>query len=86
MIDCESIYLCTTKDPQLAALLYDIVILQAKGLSARVNFNYTKRELLGILFTESLLEIKKRKKSQMWPEHVLADAGIDSKREINDVD
>ena len=64
MIDSEKIYLCTTEDPQLAALLYDIVIIQAKGLSARVNFNYTKRELLGILFTESLLEIKKRKCQQ----------------------
>ena len=59
MIDSEKVYLVSTDDPQQAALLYDIVVIQAKGLNAKVNFSYTKEELLGILFTQSLLEIKK---------------------------
>lgn len=61
MIETEKIYLCTTENPHLAALLYDIVIIQCKGKQAKVNFNYTKKELLAILFTESLIEVKKRK-------------------------
>lgn len=61
MIETEKIYLCTTENPHLAALIYDIVIIQCKGLTAKVNFNYSKKELLGILFTDSLIEIKRRK-------------------------
>ena len=50
MIDSEKIYLCTTNDPHIAALLYDIVVIQAKGLNSKVNFMYSKDELLSILF------------------------------------
>ena len=59
MIDSEKIYLCTTDDPYQAALLYDIVIIQAKGLSSKINFNYSKEELLAILFEKSIVQIKK---------------------------
>jgi hypothetical protein len=61
MIDSEKIYLCTTNDPHIAALLYDITVIQAKGLSSKVNFMYSKDELLAILFNQSLVEIKKKK-------------------------
>jgi hypothetical protein len=52
--------LATTKDPKQAALIYDIVLLQTKGMMARVNFNYSARELLGILFSEPLHKLKMR--------------------------
>ena len=58
MIEAEKIYLCTTTDPNRAALLYDVVILQVKGFQAKVNFTYTKEELLSILFHPSIIEIK----------------------------
>lgn len=61
MIDSEKIYLCTSDDPYQAALLYDIVIIQAKGLNSKINFNYTKEELLAILFEKSIVQIKKQK-------------------------
>ena len=59
MIDTEKIYLCTTDDPRQAAILYDIVILQAKGHSSKINFNATKADILAILFERSLVETKK---------------------------
>ena len=65
MIDSEKIYLCTTHDPHIAALLYDITVIQAKGLSSKVNFMYSKDELLAILFNQSLVEIKKKKRNQL---------------------
>ena len=58
MIDCQSVYLATTKDPIEAALIYDIVNLQTKGMMARVNFNYSARELLAILLSEPLHRLK----------------------------
>ena len=61
MIDSEKIYLCTTDDPYQAALLYDIVIIQAKGLSSKINFDYSKTELLAILFEKSIVQVKKQK-------------------------
>lgn len=61
MIDSEKIYLCTTDNPHMAAKLYDYVIIQAKGLSSKLNFSYTKSELLAILFEQSIVEVKKQK-------------------------
>jgi len=55
MIDNEKIYLCTNDDPHQAAVLYDFVIIQAKGLNSRINFNYTKAEVLGIIFQKSIV-------------------------------
>lgn len=55
MIDSEKIYLCTTDNPHQAAQLYDAVIIQAKGLGAKLNFSYTKSELLAILSQKSIV-------------------------------
>ena len=50
MIDSEKIYLCTLNDPIKGAQLYDLAIIQAKGLNSKINFSYTKVQLLAILF------------------------------------
>ena len=42
MIDQEKIYLGTIDNPEKAAILYDIAIIQSKGLDSKVNFNYNK--------------------------------------------
>ena len=59
MIDGEKIYLCCTESPAKAAVLYDQVIIQAKGLGSKLNFNYTKAELLAVLFQRSIVQVKK---------------------------
>lgn len=50
MLESQKVYLCNTEEPILAAKLYDLTVLQTKGLKAKVNFQYTKSELLSILF------------------------------------
>lgn len=42
MIDSEKIYLCSNNDPYKAANLYDLAVVQAKGLGAKPNFPWTK--------------------------------------------
>ena len=42
-------------DERLAALMYDITIIQTKGLSAHVNFKYTKNEIASILLEDNFL-------------------------------
>lgn len=32
MVESEKLYLCTTENPHLAALIYDLVTIQSKGL------------------------------------------------------
>lgn len=56
MIDQEKIYLGTYDDPQKAAVLYDLAIIQAKGLDAKVNYNYNKIQIMAMLFEPSLVE------------------------------
>lgn len=53
MIDQKIIYLGTFKDATLAAKMYDVALIQARGLEAKTNFNYTKHELLAMLFEPS---------------------------------
>ena len=50
MIDGQKVYLGTVDNILKAAILYDIVSIQAKGLKAKTNFIYNKRELLAILY------------------------------------
>jgi hypothetical protein len=59
MIDQEKIYLGTIDNPEKAAILYDMAIIQSKGLDSKVNFNYNKMQLLSILFEPSVVEIKR---------------------------
>ena len=51
-------YLGTVDNILKAALLYDIYCIQVKGLKAKTNFNYTKRELNAIMQLPSLMYIK----------------------------
>lgn len=46
-------------DPLKAALLYDLAIIQAKGKSSKINFDYTRAQLLAILFEKSIVKVKK---------------------------
>lgn len=41
-----------------AAILYDMVSIQVKGLKAKTNFLYTKLELLAVLKIGSLMNAK----------------------------
>ena len=61
MIDNEKIYLCIMDNPRQAAVLYDYVIVQAKGLAAKLNSNYSRAELLAVLFQRSIVQIKKER-------------------------
>lgn len=54
MIDQEKIYLCSIEDPYRAAQLYDITVIQAKGFSSKLNFNYSKIKLLAMLMLKSV--------------------------------
>lgn len=58
MVDGQKVYLGTVDNILKAAILYDLVSIQAKGLKAKTNFIYTKKELIAILFLKSLMMIK----------------------------
>ena len=57
MIDSEKVYLCTVDNLFKAAILYDILSIQNKGLRAKTNFMYTKQECLAVLHTANLRKI-----------------------------
>jgi len=57
MVDKKKLYIGMIKDKLLGALIYDIVIIQTKGLNAQVNFNYTKNEILAILFENNFAQL-----------------------------
>jgi hypothetical protein len=59
MNDGTKSYLGTVDNILKAAILYDILAIQAKGLKAKTNFNYNKRELYCFLQIPSLVKIKK---------------------------
>lgn len=44
---------------KLAASLYDVSLIQAKCLKARLNFDYNKAHILAILFEKSIVKMKK---------------------------
>ena len=50
MIDGVQSYLGTYLLPRIGAMVYDVGILQSKGLHTKVNFDYSKAELMAILF------------------------------------
>jgi hypothetical protein len=52
------IYLGTVDNIIKAAILYDIYCIQMKGLKAKTNFNYSKRELNAVMQLPSLVEVK----------------------------
>jgi len=40
MIDSENVYLGIHEDPQKAAMLFDLAMIQAKGLMAKKKLNF----------------------------------------------
>jgi hypothetical protein len=58
MIDGHKVYLGTVDNIFKAALLYDLVTIQTKGLKAKVNFNYSKLELLALFLLPSIIGLK----------------------------
>jgi hypothetical protein len=59
MNDGSKSYLGTVDNILKAAILYDILAIQAKGLKAKTNFNFNKREIYSFLQIPSLVKIKK---------------------------
>lgn len=57
MVETRKVYLCCCSDQETAARIYDLVIIQTKGMG-KVNFNYTKAELFAILFEPNILLMK----------------------------
>ena len=58
MIEGEKVYVGTVDSMHKAAILYDIVSIQTKGLKAKTNFMYTKHELIAVLNIKNLINIK----------------------------
>ena len=61
-IDNIKTYLCSTNEANKAAYLYDITIIQIKGIKAKTNFEYTKLQILCILLEKNILKLKKMQK------------------------
>lgn len=58
MVDKKKSYLGTVDNILKASILYDIFSIQAKGVRAKTNFSYTKKELYSVLKIPSLFNIK----------------------------
>jgi hypothetical protein len=52
------VYLGTVDNILKAAILYDMYNIQVKGIKAKTNFNYTKKELNAIIQLPSLMATK----------------------------
>jgi hypothetical protein len=59
MIENEKLYMGSAMKIENAAMLYDITLVQAKGLRARTNFRYTRAHVLAILLNPSVVKIRK---------------------------
>ena len=59
MIDGQKVYFGTVDNIFKAAVLYDIVSIQSKGLKAKTNFFYSRNELIALMSLESLMHIKR---------------------------
>jgi Holliday junction resolvase len=55
MVESEKIYLCSSKNLYEAATLYDLTIIQVKGMSGRTNFQWTCAQILASFFVTNLL-------------------------------
>ena len=87
MVANKKYYLGMLGNPILAALIYDIAIIQTKGAQARPNFAYSKHQLLAILFQNSLIDIKnslsENKKEIHLNELITTDREIVAKGKVN---
>ena len=60
MIQGGKAYLATVDNIFYAAILYDMLSIQTKGIKAKSNFNYTKRELLALMSMDCLLHVRQQ--------------------------
>ena len=60
----ERYYLCSLQDLEQAAVVYDIAMIQIKGMVAKTNFDYNKMQLLAILLESSLIHLCKQSRKQ----------------------
>ena len=56
----HKVYIGGFNDEELGARVHDICYIQQKGMDARINFNYSKVELLSILLFENIICYKER--------------------------
>jgi hypothetical protein len=47
-----------------AAVLYDLFTIQIKGMKAQTNFNYTYREIMGVLALPCLIKLRNSVKEE----------------------
>lgn len=66
-INKNKTYLGSQDNPKLAAKIYDVALIQNHAMkvkdqirSCQSNFEYTKAELLAILFAKSLVALKEQ--------------------------
>ena len=55
----KKIYLCQLENQELGAKLYDMAMIQNRGLNARTNFDYNKAQLLAIITNKNIVDINK---------------------------
>ena len=55
MIEGQKVYLATVNNILCAAIIFDILSVQTKGLRAKTNFHYSKLSLLVILNLNTLI-------------------------------
>ena len=65
MIDGDKVYVGTVDNIYKAAIIYDIVSIQTKGLKAKTNFIYRKSELLAILQITNLMNLRDKNDDEM---------------------
>ena len=51
----ERIYICTVTKLEMAAMVYDIAMVQIEGLAAKTNFDYTVNEFIAILYQPNII-------------------------------
>ena len=56
----KAFYMGQSDDPKVAAYLHDILKIQHEGMGAKVNFQYSGTELLAILHSKCLVDIRKQ--------------------------
>ena len=51
-------FIATVEDMAMAALIHDIISIQANGLNAKTNFSYSRWNLLAIISQPQFIDIK----------------------------
>ena len=59
MVDSRQQFIATVDNVTLAAIIHDVISIQCNGLSVKTNFNYSMLDLLAIVCSPQVLDIKK---------------------------